>query len=213
MKEVMKDLTKMSYEDWVSVPEIGDYKYKRNKRAEKFTPIPDSLIADRLEKEKTGAYADMRINPIETTGSLNTGGATNGMTSTIPQSLSQLGQVRGTVLSLNLDNATKGTTTSQAVNKTGYLTALSKLPINSDDDISDLKKARVLMKSIINSDPKNPKGWVAAARVEELDGKLSLARSILANAVEYCPTSEDIWYEAARMEKPDEGKAILAKGL
>jgi pre-mRNA-processing factor 6 len=75
-----------------------------------------------------------------------------------------------------LDNATKGTTTSQAVNKTGYLTALSKLPINTDEDISDLKKARVLMKSIINSDPKNPKGWVAAARVEELDGKLAIAR-------------------------------------
>ena len=57
------------------------------------------------------------------------------MISTIPQNLSELGQVRGTVLSLNLDNATKGTTTSQAVNKTGYLTALSKLPINSSEDI------------------------------------------------------------------------------
>lgn len=69
------------------------------------------------------------------------------------------------------------------------------------------------MKSIINSDPKNPKGWVAAARVEELDGKLAIARQILANAVDQCPTSEDIWYEAARLEKPDKAKEILTKGI
>ncbi len=59
----MKELTTLNYEDWAALPEIGDYKYRRNKRAEKFTPIPDSLIADKLEKEKTIAYAEMRVDP------------------------------------------------------------------------------------------------------------------------------------------------------
>jgi hypothetical protein len=59
MKDVIKELGTLKYDDWMALPDIGDYKYRRNKRAEKFTPIPDSLIADRLEKEKTGAYAEI----------------------------------------------------------------------------------------------------------------------------------------------------------
>ena len=35
------------------------------------------------------------------------------------------------------------------------------------------------MKSVIHSNPKNPDGWIAAARIEELDGKLKEARNLL----------------------------------
>ena len=46
-------------------------------------------------------------------------------------------------------------------------------------ETSDFKKVRSIMKSVINSNPKNPDGWIAAARIEELDGKLKEARNIL----------------------------------
>jgi pre-mRNA-processing factor 6 len=42
-----------------------------------------------------------------------------------------------------------------------------------------LKKARVLLKAVIKANPTSTSGWVAAARVEELDGKLNEARNIL----------------------------------
>jgi pre-mRNA-processing factor 6 len=42
--------------------------------------------------------------------------------------------------------------------------------------IGDMSKARLLLKSAMNSNPKNPDIWISAARVEELDGKLNEAR-------------------------------------
>ncbi len=37
----------------------------------------------------------------------------------------------------------------------------------------------MLLKSALNSNPKNADIWVSAARVEELDGKIQEARDIL----------------------------------
>ena len=45
---------------------------------------------------------------------------------------------------------------------------------------SDIKKARALLKSVITNNPNSASGWIAAARVEELDGKLQQARNIMA---------------------------------
>ena len=70
-----------------------------------------------------------------------------------------------------------GTTTS--VNREGYMTDLNSIKVNSDTEISDLKKARQLLKSVILSNPKSSSGWIAAARVEELDGKYDEARKII----------------------------------
>lgn len=53
---------------------------------------------------------------------------------------------------------------------------------------------------MITSDPKHAPGWIAAARLEELDGKLQEARNIIAQGLNHCGDSEDIWLEAARLE-------------
>jgi pre-mRNA-processing factor 6 len=58
------------------------------------------------------------------------------------------------------------------VNREGMLTDLNSVKISSDTEINDLKKARALLKAVISSNPKNSDGWIAAARVEELDGKI-----------------------------------------
>jgi pre-mRNA-processing factor 6 len=52
------------------------------------------------------------------------------------------------------------------------LTDLNAIKISSETEINDLKKARALLKAVISSNPKNSDGWIAAARVEELDGKI-----------------------------------------
>lgn len=62
------------------------------------------------------------------------------------------------------------------------MTDLNSLKINSETQLNDLKKARVLLKALIKANPTRTSGWIAAARVEELDGKLNEARTILEQA-------------------------------
>lgn len=68
------------------------------------------------------------------------------------------------------ENNKIGTQTS--LDRDGYMTDLKGLKINSETEINDYKKARALLKAIITSNPKSTSGWIAAARVEELDGKI-----------------------------------------
>ena len=45
-------------------------------------------------------------------------------------------------------------------------------------------------------------------------GKQSQARLLLQKGCEFCPTSDDIWLEASRMQaNPDSAKAVLARGV
>eukprot|EP00434_Breviolum_minutum_P003066 symbB.v1.2.002698.t1/scaffold133.1/size307370/16 len=55
------------------------------------------------------------------------------------------------------------------------------------------------------------RGWIAAARLEEVAGKVQSARQLIAQGCKHCPNNEDVWLEAARLEKPANAKAVLAK--
>ena len=79
------------------------------------------------------------------------------------------------------------------------MTDLNSIKVNNDTEISDLKKARQLLKSVILSNPQSASGWIAAARVEELDGKHDEAKNIIAQACQKFYDNEDIWLEAARL--------------
>jgi pre-mRNA-processing factor 6 len=69
--------------------------------------------------------------------------------------------------------------TVSSINKQGYMTDLNSLKVNSATEINDLKKARVLLKAVIKANPDSTSGWIAVARVEELDGKIQEARNVL----------------------------------
>jgi pre-mRNA-processing factor 6 len=129
-------------------------------------------------------------------------------------SLSDVGEAREKLLGLKLDTASQNVSNQSTIDRSGFLTALSSTMDEREGiDISDLKKARLLFKSLINSNPKRARGWIAAARIEEIDGKTQEARNILAQGVEHAPYSEDLWLEAARMEPLERARAILAKGV
>ena len=51
-------------------------------------------------------------------------------------------------------------------------------------DINDVKKARLLLKSVRETNPKHPPAWIASARLEEVVGKLQAARNLIMKAVE-----------------------------
>ena len=101
------------------------------------------------------------------------------------------------------------------VDPQGYLTSLSGSRSLPRLRFSDVKKARrLLLKSVIGTNPKHAPGWIAAARLEELAGKLQAARSFIQRGCDACPQSQDVWIEAAPTQQPRDGAAaILARGV
>lgn len=74
------------------------------------------------------------------------------------------------MVSISLDRKADSVTGQSVIDPKGYLTDLSSIVLSSDAEISDIKKARMLLKSVINTNPKHAPGWVASARLEELAG-------------------------------------------
>lgn len=79
-----------------------------------------------------------------------------------------LGEGRGTVIKLKLDTMADSVSGQTVVDPKGYLTDLKSVKITSDAEISDIKKARLLLKSVIQTNQKHAPGWIAAARLEEM---------------------------------------------
>lgn len=201
-------LVKVSREEWENIPEIQDYTIKKRK-VERYTPITDKIIEQTLQENITLNS----INP-ESNLSTNANGLETPMSSLLDNSinnsgfvsvvdtksnLNEFGKAKNSVLSYVFNKMSSSVSGQTSVNPAGYITDLNSLKVNSANDIADFKKARLLMKSIINTNPKNVAGWVGAARIEEMDGKISQAREIISQAAENILDSEDIWLEAARL--------------
>lgn len=95
----------------------------------------------------------------------------------------------------------------------GYLTELGSVIVKSDAEISDIKKARTLLTSVITTNPKHAPGWIAAARLEEVANRPAQARDIIRRGCEAVPKSEDLWLEAARLNTHENAKIILANAI
>lgn len=204
--DLKRKLHTMSSQEWDSIPEIGDYSLRnKKKRFESFVPVPDTLLEKaRQEKEHVTA-----LDP----KSRSLGGTETPWSQTPVTDLTAVGEGRGTVLSLKLDRLSDSVTGQTVVDPKGYLTDLRSMKITSDAEISDIKKARMLLKSVIQSNPKHPPGWIAASRLEEVAGKIQTARQLITKGCEECPKSEDVWLEASRLTNPDEAKAVIARGI
>ena len=168
MKRGLKDV---SYAEWDAIPDIGDYTIKKKKLNVGFMPAPDTLLAKALAEKET----------------VNTATDAGG-----EQDLTAVGEGRGTVLGLKLDRLSDSVTGQTTIDPKGYLTDLGSQKITSAAEISDIKKARLLLKSVINTNPKHGPGWIAAARLEELAGKLQQARVFMQKGCEECPKNEDV---------------------
>eukprot|EP00899_Mesostigma_viride_P008244 jgi/Mesvir1/17420/Mv08704-RA.1 len=202
--DLKRKLGTLSQAEWEAIPDIGDYSLRnKKKRFESFVPVPDTL----LEKARQESEHLSSIDPRKA------GGLDTPMGSTPMTDLTAVGEGRGTVLSLKLDRLSDSVSGQTVVDPKGYLTDLKSMKITSDAEISDIKKARLLLKSVIQTNPKHGPGWIAAARLEELAGKIQAARSLITKGCEECPTSEDVWLEASRLQTPENAKAVLAQGV
>ncbi|KAA8526399.1 hypothetical protein F0562_008398 [Nyssa sinensis] len=203
--DLKRKLYTLSAQEWDSIPEIGDYSLRnKKKRFESFVPVPDTLLEKARQEQEHVTALDPK--------SRAAGGTETPWAQTPVTDLTAVGEGRGTVLSLKLDRLSDSVSGLTVVDPKGYLTDLKSMKITSDAEISDIKKARLLLKSVTQTNPKHPPGWIAAARLEEVAGKIQAARQLIKKGCEECPKNEDVWLEACRLSSPDEAKAVIAKG-
>ncbi|KAL5348577.1 U4/U6 x U5 tri-snRNP complex subunit Prp1 [Pseudogymnoascus australis] len=211
--DLKRALGTVSDEDWANLPEVGDLtgKNRRSKQAlrNKFYAVPDSVLA-----------------AAGTTGQMGTTVMEDGMASTAEQgdgtmtNFADIGAARDKVLQVRLDQASAGSGgdsvagSATNIDPKGYLTSLAKSHIGEGDaQVGDIKRARVLLESVIRTNPKHAPGWIAAARLEELAGKMVAARNVIARGCEHCPKSEDVWVENIRLNDNHNAKIIAANAI
>lgn len=220
IKREMEDITE---EEWSMIPDIGDKNAKKRAKHDYYTPVTDSLLAKaQQEAETTNAIASKTQHggskggletPMPGGGGLATpmpGGA--GGASTIAD-LTTIGEARGSVLGVKLDQVADSVSGQTVVDPKGYMTDLNSMAIPSDADIGDIKRCRLLLQSVRETNPKHPPAYIASARLEEVASKLVAARKIIEIGCQKCPKSEDVWLEAARLNTPENAKGILAQAV
>ena len=221
--DLKRALGTVSDEDWASIPEVGDLtgKNRRSKQAaqsnRRFYAVPDSVLAGARDGGQLGTEVQEDGMVTEANGSANDQ-ADGTMTN-----FADIGAARDKVLKVRLDQAAQaqasaGTDsvsgTSTNIDPKGYLTSLSKSEIKAGEvQVGDIKRARVLLESVIKTNPKHGPGWIAAARLEEYAGKIVAARNVIRRGCEMCPKSEDVWLESIQLNDNHNAKIIAAKAI
>jgi pre-mRNA-processing factor 6 len=235
-----RELESVSTEEWEAIPDLGERGKADNSR-EKFTPVPDHILAGNMDQgasnmmssreQRTGGIATpagwstpggwATPGGMATPGGFQTPGGgmatPSGMWTpsgyTTVSDLTQTGAGRTDIMRLKLDRMGDSVGGQTVVDPKGYLTDLNSMKVSSDADIADIKKSRLLLDSVIHTNPGHAPGWIAAARLEEVAGKLVQARTLINTGCKKCPKSEDVWIEAARLHNKQSAKAILANAV
>ncbi|XP_074602507.1 pre-mRNA processing factor 6 [Brevipalpus obovatus] len=206
--DLKRSLAVLSEDDWLKIPDVGDSRNKkqRNPRADKFTPLPDSILA---HKASLANNESVTIDPRTGLATPMSSGIESGIATSTNLDLRKIGQARNTLMDIKLNQVSDSVSGQTVVDPKGYLTNLQSL-IQIGADIDDVKKARLLLKSVRETNPNHPPAWIASARLEEVTGKLQTARTLIEEGCEMCPTSEDVWLESARLQPPNNAKIVIA---
>ena len=214
--DLKRSLATVSDEDWANIPEVGDLtrKNKRTKQnaKQRFYAVPDSVIAG----ARDSTQFDSTVNDDGTA----TNGSGNDAVDGTMTNFADIGAARDKVLKVRLDQAAQGSGTDSVagsatnIDPKGYLTSLSKTEIKAGEvEVGDIKRVRVLLESVIKTNPKHAPGWIAAARLEEVAGKIVAARNVIARGCEFCPKSEDAWLENIRLNDNHNARIIAANAI
>ncbi|KYM79757.1 Pre-mRNA-processing factor 6 [Atta colombica] len=91
-----------------------------------------------------------------------------------------------------------------------YLMDLQSLIPTYGGDINDIKKAKLLLKSVRKTNPNHPPAWIAFAHLEEMTGK---AKAVIAQLVRHIPTFVRLWKAAVELEDPEDGRILLSRAV
>lgn len=209
--DLKRDLLHVSQDEWDQLPEPGEHRKHSaaERRNERYIPVTDTLLDKaRQEQEMVNSLDErqMKNGGLETP--MPAGSGAGSVTD-----LKSIGEARGAVLSVKLDQMSDSVEGQTVIDPKGYLTDLNSIKVSTEAEIGDIKKARLLLKSVTQTNPGHGPGWVAAARLEEVAGKLVAARQVIRDGCRACPASEDVWLEAARLQSADNAKSILAEAV
>eukprot|EP00794_Sanderia_malayensis_P012168 gene12168-13423_t len=215
--DLKRKLSEVTKDEWAVIPEVGDARSKkqRNPRSERFTPVPDSILKSAIMAGATSTTIDAKEQKF---GGLTTpypGGMTSSGINTPSADLDliKIGEARKSLVGVRLDQASDSVSGQTVVDPKGYLTDLQSLTPTASGDIGDIKKARLLLNSVITTNPKHGPGWIAAARLEEVTGHMQKARNLIFKGTEACPKNEDVWLEGVRLQPPETAKLIVAQAI
>jgi len=219
--DLKRKLSEISSDEWSAIPDVGDARNKkqRNPRSEKFTPVPDSVLKSALIagssntalSSKEQAFGGLATPfPVGMTPGAMTPGFT---TPSGDLDLIKIGEARKSLVGVKLDQASDSVSGQTVVDPKGYLTDLQSLTPTASGDIGDIKKARLLLNSVITTNPKHGPGWIAAARLEEVTGHIQKARNLIFRGTEACPKNEDVWLEAVRLQPAETAKSIVSQAI
>ncbi|KAA8499157.1 Pre-mRNA-processing factor 6 [Porphyridium purpureum] len=222
-----RHLSTMTEADWMAIPDEVASMARNKKLAksvaerkgqsqERFTPVPDSVLAGRLDNTfGTTARSSLSPHELPRHAGLETGISFDSPAPSVSAS-------RGLMLGQKLDAALGSSFADGAhsVDPANYLSQLSSEDgeLRAVARVGDVKKARMLLRSVIATNPTHAPGWIAAARLEEHVGKnLKEARSLIARGCAACPKSDDIWLESARLHVASNdrqgARAVLAAAV
>ena len=212
--DLKRELSAVSADEWNSIPDVGDARNRKQRTAgmrEKYTPISDTLLAKSLGGEQIST-----LDPTSSLASVIPGTSTSSggmLTPSGDLDLRKISQARNTLMDLKLKQSSDSVSGQTVVDPKGYLTDMNSMIPTYGGDINDVKKARLLLKSIRETNPNHPPAWIASARLEEITGRVQTARNLILKGTEVCPRSEDVWLEAARLATPEYAKRIVAKAV
>eukprot|EP00746_Dinoflagellata_sp_MGD_P159504 gnl/MRDRNA2_/MRDRNA2_86717_c0_seq1.p3 gnl/MRDRNA2_/MRDRNA2_86717_c0~~gnl/MRDRNA2_/MRDRNA2_86717_c0_seq1.p3 ORF type:complete len:408 (+),score=33.06 gnl/MRDRNA2_/MRDRNA2_86717_c0_seq1:4062-5285(+) len=185
-----REMRQMSYEDWEAIPIVEDYTLKRTRHHQSNPKTSNNKLYNNFQGK------DLPL--------------TNEYKS---PTLTAPGDKRGTVITYKLDRAADSVTGQTVLDPKGYITELKSIKIDTDSELLDIKKARLLLKSLTHTNSKHGPGWIAAARLEEVAGRLYSAKNLIMRGLNKCVNNEDVWLEAIRLQSAPNSKNLLIKGV
>ncbi|PHH83353.1 hypothetical protein CDD82_1866 [Ophiocordyceps australis] len=205
--DLKRALSTVTDDEWASLPEVGDLtgKNRRSKQAlrQRFYAVPDSVLAAARDSTEMGTT-------VADDGSATGGDASSGTMT----NFADIGAARDKVLKSRLEQASQSTGadtgSSTSIDPQGYITSLNKLN-GAHAQVGDINRVRDLLQSVVKTNPNNALGWTAAARLEELAGRLVAARKTIDKGCEQCPRSEDAWLENIRLNSESPNAKIIAR--
>ncbi|CAK9436865.1 uncharacterized protein LODBEIA_P13870 [Lodderomyces beijingensis] len=180
--DLKHELSSLSEDDWLSIPEAGDMT-RKNKRqrvleqqSQRLYAVPDSILAGAGEL-----------------GLLNGNG-------------NATAKEKNDALSAQLDNlfpAGPNHNSHHALADSKDLEQQLVAYSQQDAKFADLKKGRLVLASLRKNEPYKSSSWIMSSRLEEEAREFSKARDIISQGCKMIPGDEDVWIENIRLNRND----------